>query len=270
MNHHLTRLVGRGWRLMMSIWLRRQLARAEAELGRAGWQTCDFSGEIEMALSSLNTAERMQITLLNQRAQTTRDIAMLEEQLAECSSTIESTSASLAERDTSLETENRQLNLELSGLQQKITRFAAAAQALEDELAGRTRSKDINRPLWQVQLELTEIRSRLEDEERKALALEAARLSAQRQQEKDAAPLRERLASAQNLSRKLTSQLRALRKKHAEIQRQLDDAERGKVVSYQKIGAVMADAGLGPPNQPELLERVLLLRQKLGIVLSTD
>lgn len=256
-------LFTRAWHEVASIWWRRQLAKAEAELGMAGWLTCDFGEEVEHVLSRLSETERRQAQLINQRALAANEISNAEKQVAECEAIIAKASDQLSELDAEFTRNVQQINAHLSNSREKAVRFAAAADALEEELAGQLPKSTQRRPEWQVKIELTEVRSRREDEEQKALVLEAERISAEHKRHGKAAPLKKMIAKEQARMSLLCKQIDAARKNHTEAQRAIQQAERRKTVSYRKIGALMADAGVGSPNQPELLHRVLALREKL-------
>lgn len=262
------------WQPVARLWWRWQLARAEIALGKAGWQTADFGRDCDDMLRRLEGVERRQVSLINDRSQCARQIDDLSDAVSTAETTLSEAARRLRLLRDAAAAEEVGLQERLDSAACKAARFQAAARGLEQELAGGTGDDSPARPTWQVQVELTETHARLEDEQQEAGRLEAMlrqTISSSTESRKAASV---ELQQAETVLAGLREQLVSLRRRHSALEREIRKIEHQKDAPFRKLGSVMADAGLGPPNQPQLLERVLTLRRRSARVaqspLATD
>lgn len=154
------------WSAVATLWWRWRLSQAETELGRAGWQSCDFGGEARDLLNRLDTTERHQLDLINQRATCATALAELDALIASAIAARDSAAAMLQKVRDRQRNEGGALETALAAARTKTVRFQNAISALEEELAGKRHDNVPPRPKWQVHIELVEAAARLQEEKK--------------------------------------------------------------------------------------------------------
>ena len=258
---------------------RRQLAAAETELGLLGWQQADFDEETAQRVDEIQHVEREQSDQQNASAGLAQTIRALVEQR---------------------ETARREHDAQRARLEPEREKIRAPLAELEPRLAAlrkhgpdhERRVSDIDReqreldklynellliqpPPPQIRTELRRVRDRLIaiPGEKDALRAQHERLAADLQTtEQQAAEIEARVAALDRQLRELQSaadaeddrlaaELREKEKEKARIETGVEKLERAKLDPYREIGRVLADSGVAPINQPQVLDRVRALRR---------
>jgi chromosome segregation ATPase len=262
---------------------RRNVAKAETELGLLGWQQAEFDPETQRQVDALQNVEREQAELSNRSAENAH---ALEQVAAERSAL-----RAAFDRDSAvLEAERTKTREPLAALREQIDKMreanpAAERRAAELEKELRDVEKLYNR-LLHIQPQTAEVRDEilgLRDQliavpnERKDLLNQCARRAGEIQsREEQIAAIEEATAEVDRRMRErknafqaeddiLARKQRELERDKARAQAEHEQLERAKINPYREIGIVLADNNVGPMNQPQALQRVLECR---SIVLS--
>lgn len=261
---------------------KKQLAKAEAELGLLGWQQVDFfDAETQVEVARIHYYEREQVRLANRSAE-------LADQLDELQAKREAGKKEFDEALARIEVDRQPLTETVAANEAKlrvrgqaITRFhkaAAGLDTLEATLSRRRAELQAGEQSDAIRAELRQIeerRGRIPDEKRQLLSEEDRIRQEILELEEVQRGLRPRLdqrdAQVQELSgnfeaadRELAGQIAEAEREKTSTSEEADalDAEKGE--PYQRIGACLADHGIAPMNQPEALGKVLELRGEIG------
>ena len=259
--------------------VRRQLAAAETELGLLGWQQADFDEETARQVDEIQHVEREQSDQQNASAGLAQAIRALVEQRAHACR------ESAAQR-AQLEPEREKIRAPLAELEPRLVALRKHEPDHERrgaEIDREQRELDklynellrIQPPPPQIRGELRRVRDRLIaiPDEKENLRAQHERLAADlAANERVAAEIAECLAALDRQLRDLQSaadaednrlagELREKEKEKARIEAAVEKLERAKLDPYREIGRVLADSGVAPVNQPQVLDRVRALRR---------
>lgn len=273
------------WLWVNALRARRALYLAETELGLLAWEQAEFYGEEVMAhVRKVQEYEMTQASLMNTSAELSGSRAALEEELArekarhdEEQATIAAERAPVATRYEEVERTRRQKLDAVERFNQALEELARTEKQLH------TRSNaflKVENPTFAVRTEAREVSDALTriPEERKMVLGDQARArqdaaqlepganelrNALREMDAKAAAARERHAA---VARRLTGEMSRLEREVKKSNVRMSHLDREKREPYQVIGACLANDGIGPLNQPEVLERVRELREKERVI----
>jgi chromosome segregation ATPase len=279
--HDLSRRFRIAWLWIARLRLRRALMEAEGELGWLGWEQVDFfDNEINAEVDKVREFENTQASLMNTSAELSGQKAALDEDLAGEKTLHDQTQQDLAgERGTiagQLEQAEGRRSLRL-GAVERFERALEEMARVEKELEGRSVSfMNVDQPDMETRKlarEISDELARLPGERRLVLsdkataAEEAGRLESEitnlrielARIDATASAARERLAAA---THRIAGEIRRLEQKRETSSQHMSRLDREKKKPYRAIGACLADHGIAPLNQPEMLERVFSLRER--------
>jgi len=279
----LSRRVRIAWIWAERIRVRRQLADAEAQLGWLGWQRADFfAPDLINAVAKVREFEDAQASLMNVTAELSGRKAKLDEELAREKARHDEALAALAKerepiaaqitekeglRRRKLEAIER-FDRALGELAAKVKRLEALSTSYmkveQPRIEIRTKARETSEDLIQLAFERQRV-----DTSRKAAAEAVAGFDA------EIGKLRtelERIDAAQAAARaQFTSARRRLTGEHRKIERTqrkshagISSLDRKKRKPYRLLGTSLADQGIAPMNQPEALEQVGELRNRVA------
>jgi chromosome segregation ATPase len=268
--------------------VRKAIYKAEVELGWLGWEQVDFFElPITEEVNKVQESERTQASLLNTSAELAARKAVFDKELAGEKALHDQTQASLAEERAPVAAALEEAEAKRRQKLEAVERFDRAVEEiarLEKQLEARSLAfMKIERPDISIRTEARKVSDelgRLSDERQLVLAdkvnaaQEAARIEpgiAQLRAELErldtaASAVRERLAGA---TRRLTGEMRALERERRKSNMRMSHLDREKRKPYQRIGAVLADHGIYPLNQPQVFEKVLALRERDARIAET-
>lgn len=272
---HLSARLKHRLRLM---WVQRQLAAAETELGLLGWQQADFDAETQNQVDKIHHVEREQSRLTNAGAELAGEIHSLVEKrdaaqrgaqaqrqqldaerarlreplnaLAQQLAALRRTEHDYERRVPELDREQR----EVDALYSKLLLVQPQPPHVRDELL-RLRDRLIAIPNEKTDLRSQHLRgaAELQAREKEAAAFEAQIADIDRR-------LGELDLAARADEAKVGAELRDKEREKARLSAEIDQLERGKANPYREIGRVLADSNLPPLNQPHVLQKVKDLR----------
>jgi chromosome segregation ATPase len=275
------RRLGIGWLWVKRLRVRRALSTAEGELGWLGWEQVDFYDEqIVAEVQKVREYENTQASLMNTSAELSGRKAALDEELAREKAKHDEAQKELAEERGKIA---GQLEQAENKRRQKLAAVQRFGQALE-ELAGQERELQ-KRSLDLMNVVRVDLATRVEAREvsdalarvpaerrlvladKATAADEAARLEpgiaqfrAELQRiDGEAAAAGEGLAEA---TRRVTGELLLLERERDKSNVHMSRLDKEKLKPYRAIGACLADHGIAPLNQPEILEKVFALRER--------
>ena len=285
-------LLREGWRdlrrrvrivwLSVARWrLRRALFEAETELGWLGWEQVDFfDEELSTHVKIVQDFEQTQASLLNTSAELSGQKADLDRILARETAVHDQTQAALAAERAPISAKLEQAEATRRLKIEAGERFARALEemaSLEKRLEADSQAyMRAERPNIQIRIEARKVSDelgRLSGERklvlagqanaaREAAALEPAiaRMRAELQRiDSAASAARDTLAAATRRHGGETRPLEHQKKKSNLRMAHLDGEKRAH---YRIIGTCMANEGVAPRNQPELLTKVFSLRDR--------
>ena len=261
--------------------LRRTLVQAETELGWMGWEQVDFfDTQISEEVRKVQEFEGAQASLMNTSAELSGRKAALDEELALEKARHDQAQAALAQEREPIaaqfdqaETARRQ-KLDAS---ERFERALGELAQLEKQLEARSRSlMCAENPTFAIRVEAREISdqlARLPGERKLVFAdktnasREAARLepgiaelrAELRRIDAAASAARDRLAA---VNRRVTAEVRLLERERKKSKVSMSHLDREKLSPYRLIGACLADHGIAPLNQPQILDKVFALRER--------
>jgi len=269
------------WLLVARLRLKHALYEAEAELGWLGWEQADYFDErIEAEVAKVREFEEKQAQLLNSSAKLSSRKAALDEELAReqnlhdqvqqalagerepHASQLERARASHRQKLGAIERFDRALE-EIGRLEKHLeARSAAFLQIDNPDIEARIKAREVTDELSRTagvrRFVLADKASASEDAQR--LEPGVAQLRAELDRiDAAAAAARERLANAVSHHAVEVRLLERKRKKSESHMARLDDEKRNP---YRRIGECLADQRIAPRNQPEILEKVLALRDR--------
>ena len=261
--------------------LRRDLYQAETELGWLGWEQVEFYDEMTTAeVKKIQEFENTQAFLQNTSAELSGRRAALDAELTREKTAHDQTLASLtadraplAARLQEAET-TRQKKLEsIDRFDRAIEEMSVAEKRLEalsesymnvqnPTIAIRIEARELSDQLGQVALEKKLVAADKATAAQEAVALESTvdRLRTDLQHIDEAtAAARENLSGA---ARRVTDQVRVVEREKKKSSLHMAHLDHEKQKPYQFIGSCLADHNIAPRNQPQILEKVLALRER--------
>lgn len=261
--------------------LLRALFHAEAELGWLAWEQVEFyDAETTAQVQKIQEFENTQAFLQNTTAELSGKRAALDDELARENTRHDETQASLAAERAPIGTRLQKAEAtheQKLGSIERFSRAVAEIAAREQQLEARSHSfMNIERPTMDIRAEAREVSdelARLVGERKlvladkataaveiEALETEIARLRGELQRIDTAVDgAREALAAA---NRRLAMEMRALEREKQQSSLKMSHLDREKQKPYQFIGACLADHNISPRNQPQILDKVLALRDR--------
>jgi len=275
-------------RRLRILWLRAQRARvgrelfhAEAELGWLGWEQVEFyDDEVQAQVAKIQEFESTQASLQNTTAELSGQKGALAEQLARETSAHDQAEAALAaerepiaSRQAEAEAAHRLKSEaigrfdraveEIDGLEQRLEAQSREYMRVENPtMAIRAEARAVSDEIGRIGLERKLV---LADKARvvsevAALEAEMGRIEADLQRiDEAAAAARETLEAS---TRRVGEETRQLESETQKSNLQTAHLDREKQKPYRFIGACLADHGIFPRNQPQVLEKVFTLRER--------
>lgn len=256
---------------------RRRLTKAETLLGELGWQQAEFSPEMEREVRRIYDLERAQTVLHNESADLADRIEEVrqsaETTLAELDGEIarfESERTSHSEKAARAVAEQEEGRVELGRYEQRIAEIGRFIKMLEEKLVQIDFGGGVFGDRRLVANQRESLVEECEDLNRKQ-DLAAKRIRDGRASEKTAvaqvAEIETRLGTlrTERMERirethRLTARLKSEKVRASKDFRSLD---RRKETHYALVGKCLAEAKIAPLNQPDALERVLALRNRI-------
>jgi chromosome segregation ATPase len=267
----------------LALWhRRRQLARAETQLGLLGWQQADFDPETQRQVDAINNVEREQGRLINEAAERSARIRQLRGEL-------ESKHREHAEQQRGLAAEERKLRERRAEIERRLTEKRKVEPNFE------RRMPDLDRELREVQRllvdlhrqerqtakmrsEIVRLRERtvaIPNEKndlrtqhlRTVTEIRALEEELQRNTAAIAESERRQKAHAEEggaVEEQLSAQMKDEEREKTRIEKAIAQLERAKANPYQQIGQVLALAGVAPMNQPQALEAAKSIELAIG------
>ncbi|MDQ3624230.1 MAG: hypothetical protein M3463_17370 [Verrucomicrobiota bacterium] len=256
----------------------RRLTEAETELGLLGWQQAEYDEETQQQVQRIADCEREQVRLTNQSAALAREIHPLVAQREAARKEFEAQHSVLNAQIKALRAPLDEINDALDNLRQRLPTYDKRQAELDRELAEvsesyralltfgvqsaeareemlRLRERTVTIPNEKADLRVEHIR--VIGEIKRLLARQEAETQRLQPVENQRDELKKAFAAADGT---LWDRIKALKREKLAVNDQFDRLEASKANPYLEIGRVLADHNLGPMNQPEVLEKVRLLR----------
>lgn len=277
----ITRRLRIGWLWVERLRVRRALSAAEGELGWLGWEQVDFYDEqIVAEVEKVREYENTQASLMNTSAELSGRNVALDEELAGEKAKHDKAQDALAEERGRVAGQLEQAETRRRQKLEAVERFEKALEEMADQekglqahsldlmsvervdLATRVEAREVSDALAQLPGE-----RRLVLADKATAADEAARLepgiaklrAELRRIDGEASAASERLAEA---TRRVTGELLLLERERKKSDVHMSRIDRKKLKPYRQIGSCLADHGLAPLNQPEMLDKVFALRER--------
>jgi chromosome segregation ATPase len=269
------------WLWAARLRLRRALFLAEAELGWLGWEQAEFYDEqIAAEVRKVQEFENTQASIQNTSAELSDRKGALDQEHAREKTLHDQTLESLAKEREPIAAQLQQAETSRRQKTEALDRFDHAVEEigrLERELEARSLDfMNVERPTIDIRAEAREVSdalARLVGE--RALVLADRATAAQELAAHEAAIIRlrgelQRIDSASatardalgDASRRLTGEMRLLDRKQRKTSLHMAHLDRKKQQPYRYIGACLADHGIAPLNQPQILQQVFTLRDR--------
>lgn len=277
----IARHVRRFWLRVQLFLLRRELFQAEAALGWLGWEQVDFfDNEINEQVRKVQEFENAQASLLNVSAELSGSKAALDEELAREKAIHDEAQAALALERAPIAAQYEEVEARRRLKVEAVARFERAIEEMarmEKELEARSLAyMNVQRLTPEIRAaarQVSDALGRLPAERHLVLADKANAMQEAARLEPVLAPLRaelqridtaaaaasDRLADA---TRRLTSGMRRFDREQKKSDIRMAHLDREKQTPYRLIGACLADHGISPLNQPQVLDKVLDLRAR--------
>ncbi len=284
----LSRRLRIAWLRAVRLRLRRSLFEAEAQLGWLGWERVDFfDAETTAEVEKVREYENAEASLMNTSAELAGRKASLDRQLAAEKSLHDQAQKSLAEEREPIAAQLEQAEARRRQKLEAADRFERAIEEiarLEKQLEARSLSfMNIEHPSMAIRTEAREVSdelARLPGERKLVYADKAAALEQAARLEPEIARLRGHLQRIETASsaardhlaaatRRLGGEMRLLEQEQRKSKVHMSRLDREKRKPYRRIGACLADHGIAPLNQPEVLEKVLTLRAREAELIQT-
>ena len=268
--------------------VRSALVHAETELGFLGWEQVDFFDEsISAEVTKVQEFENTQASLMNTSAELSGCKAALDEELARENALHDEAQAALAtERQpfvAQFEQAESQRRLKVEAIE-RFNRAIAEFARLENRLEARSLGYlKVERPTDAIRAEAREVSDELSHiaNQRQILLTDKTHAAGEieriesvianlrgelRRIDAAASAARDSLAAA---TRRLTAEMSNLdrQKKKSSVHMSRLDSKKRK--PYRIIGACLADHGIAPLNQPQMLEKVMGLRERDACLVQT-
>jgi len=260
----------------------RQLGRLESHLGLLGWQQADYDTSTQRHVDRLADCERTQAQLTNESATLGLTLQQLEESRALERTTFERLQTgrkatrepfvgAVAEADKALaakERERRELEERIAALDRELgsaeEKYRGLLAAGAHDTAGDSAVQrwqrlviSIPREKLEWQGKLTELMTSIE-----RLEIEVRQRRAQLSTETEALATLEK--SFEESDQKRAREIALRKREKQNLERQINEIEKGKTHPYREIGKVLADQRIEPVNQPEALVAVLTQRENIA------
>jgi chromosome segregation ATPase len=261
--------------------LRRKIYEAETELGWLGWEQVEFYDEDTNAqIAKIHEFENAQASLQNTSAELAGHKVALDEELAHETTLHDQAQAALASERDPLAARAQELEPHRQDKLEIIERFdRAIAELTNRELELEELSltfMNVEHPTLEHRNEAREISeelTRLADErkfvqsgksnvvgELTAVETELSGLLAGIERiDTQSAQAREALAAT---ARRVSDEIRLLEREKEKSNIHMSNIDREKQKPYRFIGACLADHGIAPRNQPEILDKVMNFRAR--------
>ena len=277
----LSRKLGRQRHRLRGWLARRDLAKAETDLGLLGWQQAEFDAETQAQVDRIAAYEKQQSQLTNRSADLGRELHGLRERRDAERKVFESRRRELETRRLAVLAAHPGIEKQLTELRKAEPRFARRMPELDREL--REINKLCNELVPQashtpaVRNELLHLRERSVaiPNEKSDLRNQHLRIVSQisgleSRLEKDRAEIDAIEAEIQELQAlfdtadaHLSAEIKSRQRDKARLEKEINALEGAKVNPYQQIGRVLADHEIAPMNQPGALDKVKRLRARL-------
>ena len=259
--------------------LRRELDRAKSELGLYGWQCADFPTALDGTIAFLRQVEEAQVDLLNHNADLTQTLQQFDERAERARSVYEASCQAIdarlghaKERGPEALKENQEAIAREKAFLKAVTDLDRQIQELEQARATMVKNQapGIDGKLRSLMVKTNELRSERQsvDQQRRVWSSKRTQTSAEAAATQSA--LQRGKKERRRAQRQLMADLGKIRRERSRAfsQKSGSDKEfkridRLKVQAYAELGDALANAGIAPPNQPELLQIVLELRETL-------
>jgi hypothetical protein len=278
--------IARAWVARLRV--RRALATAESELGWLGWEQVDFFDEqVAAEVEKVRAFENTQASLLNTAAELGARKGALDQELAAEIERNQKTNAELdAERGplaarfeqadsrrrlklAAVERFERALE-ELVRTQRELeTRSRDFMEVVNLDAAGRAESREISDALGRIPGEIKHVMGDKATAAQEAAALEPEVVRLRIELDHIQAAINEESERFSAGSRRIAGEIRQLERERKKSDVHMTRLDRKKHGPYRAIGACLADQGIAPRNQPEILEKVLVLRERDGALTET-
>ena len=270
----IARVVGRWrnqWRLRG---VKKQLAKAETELGLLGWQQAEFDPVTQREVDKIQQTEREQARLTNESAAISQEIADLRTQREQARLEFEKNALPLAAERKTLHASIEKAGAQVSLLRKQIADYESREPQLERDLREANRlQKELltaDAPAIEIRVQQAELRDRItsipgriaetqrqrtraqaeKEELKKTIEQETGRESALGQQ------IKELEAAQETEDRRLADAISAKENARNKTEAENTRLEKDKINPYREIGRVLADNHLPPMNQPQALDAV--------------
>lgn len=272
-----------GWLSGLPHWwqrrrLRQELRQAEIELGMQGWQAADFPSELDETLTFLRRVEEAQVDHLNHNAELAEAMRNLDEREKRARFLYDGECAAIQDRCGHALARQPEIADEVQTARERETSFRDAITDLDAELEALTRErskivrskKNVENRLRQLTFRSTELRTEREALDRQRRQWGSRQVMLSKEAEAVAASCQQAEHDRRAAQRKLLNELRLISRARNECFRhragsesEFRRIEKMKADAFAILGATLANAGIAPPNQPELLQIVQELRQAL-------
>jgi chromosome segregation ATPase len=253
---------------------RRRRAKALTQLGLLGWQGADFDPETQRQVDEIQNVEREQSRHLNEAAAHSMEIRRLNEERERARrSHVETRKQQEAELRKAQETKT-QLERQVGEKRKVEPKFQQRIPELDRELRETNKLYSelllLEKQTPQTKQEIIRLRERIVAIPNEKSDLRTSHLRSVtdlRTLEENLARQAEAVTAAQKridyaesqweaADAVLAAQIKAAEKEKAAAERQFAGLERAKTNPYLRIGEVLSGSGIGPINQPEILEEV--------------
>jgi chromosome segregation ATPase len=263
---------------------RRRRAKALTQLGLLGWQGADFDPETQRQVDEIQNVEREQSRHLNEAAAHSMEVRRLNEER-------EAARRSYQEARKELEAELRKANERKAGLEKVVAdkrkvepKFQQRIPELDRELRETNKLYSellvLEKQTPQTKQEIIRLRERIvaiPNEKNDLRTSHLRSVTELRTFEENLARQVEFVAAVQQRVNYAESQweaadaalavkIKAEEKEKNAAERQFASLEAAKSNPYQRIGEVLSGSGLGPINQPEILEEVRVVDVEVALL----
>lgn len=253
---------------------RRRRAKALTQLGLLGWQGADFDAETQRQVDEIQNVEREQARHLNEAAAHSTAVRRLHSEREQARRAHQEARKQL-EADLRKATEVKaQIERQVAEKRKVEPKFQQRIPELDRELRETNRLYSellmLEKQTPQTKQEIIRLRERIVAIPNEKSDLRTSHLRSvteQRTLEESLARQAEAVTAAQqrihyaesqwdSADAALASSIKAAEKEKTAAERQFVSLETAKSNPYQRIGEVLSASGLGPINQPEILEAV--------------
>ena len=259
------------WRLRG---VKKQLAKAETELGLLGWQQAEFDPVTQREVDKIQQTEREQARLTNESAAISQAITDLRTQREQTRLEFEKKAVPLAAERKTLRENIEKAGAQVSLLRKQIADYENREPQLERDLREANRlQKELltaDAPAIEIREQQADLRDRItsipgriaetqrqrtraqaeKEELKKTIEQETGRESALGQQ------IKELEAAQETEDRRLADAISEKENARHKIEAENTRLEKDKINPYREIGRVLADNHLPPMNQPQALDAV--------------